>query len=160
MRIPRAVLFSTSIALAACGGGIGAAAIDADGSDAGAADDASLSDAASADELFFGGPYDSGLGIPDGQRSAAQGACDPPCAAGEYCYANVTMGGGRGKSPLDPLDASSNAQGCNADPSACGDAVTCACLLEQVGRACHLSTVDCVLDDAGRPTVRCIIDLP
>ena len=145
-------------ATAACGGSVAVDALDGSAGDARDEDNASASDDASDNGDAFGGfvPYDGP------SLSMAQDKCDPPCGPGEFCYAFVSRGGGR--RPTSPDGGGDDAAGCNAIPTACTPQATCACLVAQVvghvGRACNGTTVECVLDDAGRPTVECILVRP
>ncbi|HEY2515908.1 MAG TPA: hypothetical protein VGI39_33790, partial [Polyangiaceae bacterium] len=103
--------------------------------------------------------------------SLANGECSPPCGPGEFCFALVVHGG----APIShvPLssgdsdggdagsDAADGSPGCNALPSACEQASTCACLLTAVhSPPVWCSIVQCATDDAGRATVICEEELP
>ena len=142
---------------AACGGSVVGDALDGSAGDARDDGNAQEPDDASGNDDAFGGfvPYDGP------SLSMAQGKCDPPCAPGEFCYASVARGGGR--RPTSP-DGGDDAAGCNAIPTVCTPQPTCACLVAQVvghvGRACNGTTVDCLVDDAGRSTVECILERP
>ncbi len=142
---------------------------------AGVATDASSDGDDDAGVVGDGGPLDDGSFFGDGSTgfeggtadalAAARDQCDPPCHDGEYCYASITRGGGRinnrnNRAPVDGGDGGDASIGCHPFPAQCAPSATCACLLQVVGPACHGSVTDCIVDDAGRPTVECIVDLP
>jgi hypothetical protein len=161
--VPIAVLVAVA---AACGGAtVAGGALDAS-SDGSGGDDGGTreTDATAFTDGFIG--FEAGTGD---ALTMAQGQCDPPCADGEYCYAFVFRGGGRhggrhdNRDPIDGGDGGDGGQaslGCHDVPAQCAPAATCACLLRVVGPECHASTTDCVVDDAGRPTVECVSVAP